>query len=504
LFDIDVDGDLDLLISSGDFVAHVFEDGAFGNALILEPNTNFRRFTAGRMLSETSTDIIVVVVNGFRLSMELRSIEFGPYAKDCNSDSIPDECGDDCNGNRISDSCDLENETSLDCNLDGIPDECQVDCNGNGVVDECDVTSGTSEDCDGDLIPDECNEDCNDSGLPDACDVTNGTSEDCDQNMVPDECQLDCNSTGQPDPCDIAGGTSEDQNRNGVPDECETVAAFRYELVPSSKAPTGGKVTEFQSGVSPLGIDFWLHTIGLQSGVDGAQGLLSFVVSRGCDATSVTLQGTAAADVNDDPPGLRCGGFEHVRIGDPDFLVSQNAANPEADGAIEIAIVWSFTKAVTLEPGDSPHLIARMEFSSIDGDEDCSECEIAFGDHFYVAGTDSDHVLTWRGRSVTASRDDIQVTFCPQSYRRGDANSDGRVDISDATTIFSTLFLTGAPISCRRAADVNSSDRLDITDGVYLLNFLFRGGPPPAPPRDCDESSETESSLPCESYDACT
>jgi hypothetical protein len=67
-------------------------------------------------------------------------------------------------------------------------------------------------------------------------------------------------------------------------------------------------------------------------------------------------------------------------------------------------------------------------------------------------------------------------------FRRGDANRDQKVDISDGVSIFNSLFVTGAPLLCPDAADANDSGELDISDGIFDLNFLFIGGmSPPAP-----------------------
>ncbi len=60
---------------------------------------------------------------------------------------------------------------------------------------------------------------------------------------------------------------------------------------------------------------------------------------------------------------------------------------------------------------------------------------------------------------------------------RGDANSDGRVDISDAKFILVYLFLGGRVPGCMEAANANGSTLVNIADPVYLLNYLFLGGP---------------------------
>jgi len=71
-------------------------------------------------------------------------------------------------------------------------------------------------------------------------------------------------------------------------------------------------------------------------------------------------------------------------------------------------------------------------------------------------------------------------------FVRGDANIDGRVDVSDSVFTLDFLFLGGLPPSSRDAADSDDNGVHEITDAVYTLNFLFAGGlPPPAPYPRC-------------------
>src|SRR3989338_3301462 len=66
---------------------------------------------------------------------------------------------------------------------------------------------------------------------------------------------------------------------------------------------------------------------------------------------------------------------------------------------------------------------------------------------------------------------------CPT--KAGDANGDGNVDISDASTILRYLFAPGSMEPCRNNADADANGILSITDAIRILNFLFRGGEPP-------------------------
>lgn len=66
--------------------------------------------------------------------------------------------------------------------------------------------------------------------------------------------------------------------------------------------------------------------------------------------------------------------------------------------------------------------------------------------------------------------------------KRGDANSDGRVDITDATCISAYLFQGGPEPPCLNQADVNDDGKVTGSDSVHLLDWLFDGGSEPPTP----------------------
>ncbi|MEM7222905.1 MAG: hypothetical protein AAF495_08015, partial [Pseudomonadota bacterium] len=90
-------------------------------------------------------------------------------------------------------------------------------------------------------------------------------------------------------------------------------------------------------------------------------------------------------------------------------------------------------------------------------------------------------------------------TVEPRGFQRpGDANQDGRVDLSDGIAVLGFLFLggnvelpcgDGSPTHAGNVAllDSNASGRLDLTDGIYIFNYLFLGGTPPALGLECVE-----------------
>ncbi len=95
-------------------------------------------------------------------------------------------------------------------------------------------------------------------------------------------------------------------------------------------------------------------------------------------------------------------------------------------------------------------------------------------------------------------------------FHRGDPNSSGTIDISDAISIFGFLFLGSPDPACLESADAQNDGTIDISDGISILNYLFGGGEPPAPPgpppSPCGLDPDPPGSagdLGCEGYSAC-
>jgi hypothetical protein len=104
---------------------------------------------------------------------------------------------------------------------------------------------------------------------------------------------------------------------------------------------------------------------------------------------------------------------------------------------------------------------------------------------------------------VANARDTVYVvTGAVRSDRlfvRGDANEDGRLEHSDAVSVFSYLFL-GGPGPCEDALDADDRGSIEITDGIYVLGFLFLGGPAPPPPFPDAGSDPTADDLDCQGF----
>jgi hypothetical protein len=95
---------------------------------------------------------------------------------------------------------------------------------------------------------------------------------------------------------------------------------------------------------------------------------------------------------------------------------------------------------------------------------------------------------------------------CPapsERFRRGDADGNGAIQISDPIRTLSYLFLAGEPPPCSDAADSDDSGDLDITDAIYILSFQFLGGPAPKSPFPGCGIDEWMDALDCKAYLGC-
>jgi hypothetical protein len=85
-------------------------------------------------------------------------------------------------------------------------------------------------------------------------------------------------------------------------------------------------------------------------------------------------------------------------------------------------------------------------------------------------------------------------------FVRGDANADGRIDLSDGVYILTHLFLGGPAPLCADAADTDDTGQVVLTDAVYLLNHLFLGGRAPPQPYPQPGEDPSGDKLGCEGF----
>ncbi|MBI4582949.1 MAG: right-handed parallel beta-helix repeat-containing protein [Planctomycetes bacterium] len=96
--------------------------------------------------------------------------------------------------------------------------------------------------------------------------------------------------------------------------------------------------------------------------------------------------------------------------------------------------------------------------------------------------------------------------FCEASavlFQRGDVDSDGERNTTDAVLLISYQFLGGPAPGCVKSADTDDNGAVEVTDAVYLLRHLYLGEPPPPEPfATCGEDG-SEDDLTCENFPRC-
>ena len=92
-----------------------------------------------------------------------------------------------------------------------------------------------------------------------------------------------------------------------------------------------------------------------------------------------------------------------------------------------------------------------------------------------------------------------------ERFVRGDANSDGAINLTDGVVPLLYLFSGGAEPACMDSADANDTGNIEITDAIILFSWLFTGGVAPQSPSptspgypgsDCGED-RTDDALGC-------
>ncbi len=96
----------------------------------------------------------------------------------------------------------------------------------------------------------------------------------------------------------------------------------------------------------------------------------------------------------------------------------------------------------------------------------------------------------------------VTARSSPQ-FQRGDANSNGRVDLTDAVMILGFLFSGSEAPPCLKSADVDDDGAVGLTDPLGVLNFLFLNGRPPAAPFGACGSDPTPDELDCAGFAPC-
>ncbi|MGQ9591702.1 MAG: hypothetical protein ACUVYA_15570 [Planctomycetota bacterium] len=109
-----------------------------------------------------------------------------------------------------------------------------------------------------------------------------------------------------------------------------------------------------------------------------------------------------------------------------------------------------------------------------------AECEAAGGED--CGAVAARFQARCEARAAEHCQDETIATEAPpRRFFRGDANRDGKRDISDPICTLNFLFRGIGAIRCEDAADGNDDGRVDIADAVTMLMYQFQGGRLPEP-----------------------
>jgi hypothetical protein len=250
--------------------------------------------------------------------------------------------------------------------------------------------------------------------------------------------------------------------------------------------------------------DLFVNVISNIEGNGQIQGWSFGIVLEGqAMVSSITIGGTAAENL---PRGYACPDdfqdpwlpFRSARIIDP-------AKNGGLRGVVMAKALTTQGLPECALPSVGTQSLLRMSLVSENPQGAADQiATLRFMDGLIGSGQPVSNVFSVNGDSnmvCNLERARVSVIFraFDGTFRRGDANADTEVNISDYIWILNELFLGGTASACPDAADSNDDGVENISDALYLLNFLFYGSSPApsAPGPSLCGPDETEDPLEC-------
>lgn len=110
----------------------------------------------------------------------------------------------------------------------------------------------------------------------------------------------------------------------------------------------------------------------------------------------------------------------------------------------------------------------------------------AITDTFYQITGRSPETYYYKVRAKDAQNQmghwsNVEDVVVVETFRRGDADGDGQVNVSDVVYLINYLYKGGPLPIPLESGDANNDGVINSADIVYLINYLFAGGPSPAP-----------------------
>ncbi|MGE3163381.1 MAG: hypothetical protein AB7O52_00595 [Planctomycetota bacterium] len=182
------------------------------------------------------------------------------------------------------------------------------------------------------------------------------------------------------------------------------------------------------------------------------------------DLAEINLSGTVTAGTN--------GGTG------PDFFAAQTAAVGGDGGTVGVVVSLSPPFDVIAPGTDLPiaNFVYEASATAVDGDS----ANLTFSDSLgnpavaLVAVVDGNTVVPSTVGGVVSVEEVVDV-----AYLRGDANSDGGIDIADGIWILNFLWQGGPASPCAASQDANGDGMGDTSDAMYIIFYQLLDGPAP-------------------------
>ena len=253
---------------------------------------------------------------------------------------------------------------------------------------------------------------------------------------------------------------------------------------------------------------------------DGAQAwVFGMLISKEATISKVAIKGLTVSTIYDEdvdqdpgtPPVHHDPYFQDLGAVEMFTKIAKRGCYPFAECTYQAAfsaVVFRSQEKMVLQPNGIER-IARITIQvTVPKGPDCLPVRLWYQDGVYIGSSQPvANFVTFEGRSVKPEQGSTTILVCPTPFRRGDSNSDGGVDISDAIASLAFLYLGGRTPGCMQAADANDDGQVDLSDPVFTLLVLFNPevdaqfpmpgafgcGPDPSP-----------DSLSCFAYPACS
>jgi hypothetical protein len=171
---------------------------------------------------------------------------------------------------------------------------------------------------------------------------------------------------------------------------------------------------------------------------------------------------------------------------DPVLTTVEPATAPEGGGTTVTLRGSGFESGTTATLGDLPigdlAIVSPTEIHGLGprGPQDGGEADVAV------------RLLDGReARLITA------FTYLSAVFRRGDADGDENLTVTDAIVVLEAIFRRG-DLTCADAADANDDGKLTLIDPLFILDVLFRGRSSLPAPFESPDVDSTPDSLLCD------